>query len=64
MFENRPSSIFISYPDSYSVYPQVDMIIEAVKSSQCRLNNLDISLTVHIGNSQTEKVNLITTQLT
>ena len=61
MFENRPSSIFISYPDSYSVYPQVDMIIEAVKSLQCRLNNLDISLTVHIGNSQTEKVNLITT---
>lgn len=62
MFENRPSSIFISYPDSYSVYPQVDMIIEAVKSLQCRLNNLDISLTVHIGSSQTEKVNLITTQ--
>ena len=62
MFENRPSSIFISYPDSYSGYPQVDMIIEAVKSLQCRLNNLDISLTVHIGSSQTEKVNLITTQ--
>ena len=62
MFENRPSSIFISYPDSYTVYPQVDMIIEAVKSLQCRSNNLDISLSVHIGNSQTEKVNLITTQ--